>query len=146
MFKVRCMGCDNNTYPHAETLIILLVILVKENPALSYNTQKVFLSIVVRASFAPQDRPPGAIYEKKMSQIELSTWVGKQSSCVVIVSLYSKGAWKKILWRKRLFCLCINLFKFAIFLKKWLYVKYQFLNLYVAVNYFWRAAGVSNPR
>ena len=67
MLKVLCMGCDNNTYSHAETLI-----LVKENPALSYNTQKFFLSIVVRASFAcTQDGPPCAIYEKKMSRIIL---------------------------------------------------------------------------
>ena len=132
MLKVLCMGCDNNTYPHAETLIILLVILVKENPALSCNTQKVFLSIVVRASFACT---PG--WTSKMSRIKLLTWVRKQCSCVVIVSLYSKGAWKKILWRTRLFCICIKLFKLICnFFKNWLYVKYRLLNLYVAVNYF----------
>ena len=72
-----------------------------------------------------------------MSRIVLLTWVGKQCSCVVIVSLYSRGAWKKILWRTRLFCICIKLFKLICnFFKNWLYVKYQLLNLYVAVNYF----------
>ena len=36
----------------SETLIILLVILVKENPALSFNTQRAFMSIVVRGNIA----------------------------------------------------------------------------------------------
>ena len=79
----------------------------------------------------------GAIYEKTMSRIVLLTWVGKQCSCVVIVSLYIKGAWKKILWKTRVFCICMKLFKLICnFFRNWLYVKYQLSNLYVAVNYF----------
>ena len=75
----------------SETLIILLVILVKENPALSFNTQRAFMSIVVRGNIACTSGWT-SIYEKKTSCIVLLTSGGKQCSCVVIGSLYSRGA------------------------------------------------------
>ena len=48
-----------------------------------------------------------------------------------------KGVGKKCCEGQGFFSMCIKLFKLICnFFKNWLYVKYQLLNLYVAVNYF----------